>query len=301
MNRVMDDSVHGIRISHPDRIIYPQLEFSKLDLARYYERVGDLILPHLIDRPLTLVHCPDGLNSACNYLRHSKLWGPKTLRRVKIKEKTKVGDYMVADDVEGVISLAQMGVVEIHTWNSTTKDIERPNRLVWDFDPGPNIAWKDVVKAAKAIRALLETLGLQSWLKTTGGHGLHVVAPLVPDRPWDECLDFTRAVASTLAATDPALYTITFAKQGRESKILIDYLRNNRTNTSVCAFSARAREAGTVSMPIAWSKLTTRLKVEAFTVETVGKKAAVDPWRDYWKTRQRISKAVFAAIRGLTA
>jgi bifunctional non-homologous end joining protein LigD len=294
-------NVHGIRISHPDRIIYPRLDFSKLDLARYYERVGDRILPHVIDRPLTLVHCPDGLNSPCNYLRHSKLWGPKTLRRVKIKEKTKVGDYMVADDVEGVISLAQMGVVEIHTWNSTTKDIERPKRLVWDFDPGPDTAWKDVVKAAKAIRALLETLGLQSWLKTTGGHGLHVVAPLVPDRQWDECLDFTRAVASTLAASDPALYTITFAKQGRESKILIDYLRNNRTNTSVCAFSARAREAGTVSMPIEWSKLTTRLKVEAFTVETVGKKATVDPWRDYWKTRQRISKAAFTAIRKLTA
>src|SRR6478736_1460420 len=164
----MDASVHGVRISHPDRIIYPQLKFSKLDLARYYDRVGERILPHVIDRPLTLVHCPDGLNSACNYLRHTKLWGPKTLRRVKIKEKTKVGEYMVADDVDGVISLAQMGVIEIHTWNSTTKDIERPNRLVWDFDPGPKVAWKDVVKAAKAVRALLETLGLQSWLKTTG-------------------------------------------------------------------------------------------------------------------------------------
>jgi bifunctional non-homologous end joining protein LigD len=220
---------------------------------------------------------------------------------VKIKEKTKVGDYMVADDIDGVISLAQMGVVEIHTWNTTTRDLERPNRLVWDFDPGPKTAWKDVVKSAKALRAMLETLGLQSWLKTTGGHGLHVVAPLVPDRQWDECLEFTRAVASALAASDPALYTITFAKQGRESKILIDYLRNNRTNTSVCAFSARARENGGVSMPIDWSKLTTRLKPERFTVETVGKKAMADPWRDYWKTRQKISKASFAAIRKLTA
>jgi bifunctional non-homologous end joining protein LigD len=296
-----DVLVQGVRISHPDRIIYPKLDFSKLDLARYYERVGDLILPHVIDRPLTLVHCPDGLNAPCNYLRHSKLWGPKTLRRVKIKEKTKVGDYMVADNIEAVISLAQMGVVEIHTWNTTTKDIERPNRLVWDFDPGPKTAWKDVVKSAKATREMLETLGLQSWLKTTGGHGLHVVAPIVPDRQWDECLEFTRAVASALAATNPKLYTITFAKQGRESKILIDYLRNNRTNTSVCAYSARAREGGTVSMPIDWSKPTTRLKPESFTVETVGKKATPDPWRDYWKTRQKISKAAFEAIRRMTA
>jgi bifunctional non-homologous end joining protein LigD len=128
-----------------------------------------------------------------------------------------------------------------------------------------------------------------------------VVAPLVPDRQWDECLDFTRAVASALAATDPKLYTITFAKQGRESKILIDYLRNNRTNTSICAFSARARDGATVSMPIDWSKLTARLKLETFTVKTVGKKATPDPWRDYWKTRQKISRAAFAAIHNLTA
>jgi len=288
--------VRGIRISHPDRIIYPGLGFSKLDLVRYYEHVGDLILPHVVDRPLTLVHCPDGLNSPCNYMRHRKVWGPDVLRRVSIREKTKIGEYLVVDDIEGVIALAQIGVVEIHTWNSTSKDVERPNRLVWDFDPGPEASWADVVKSAKAIRDLLETLGLQSWLKTTGGHGLHVVVPIVPHRQWDECLDFARAVASALAATDRSLYTITFAKQGRESKILIDYLRNNRTNTSVCAYSARARESATVSMPIDWSQLSAKLKPEQFTVETVLKKRQSDPWKDYWKTKQKISKAAFEAI-----
>jgi bifunctional non-homologous end joining protein LigD len=294
-----DAVVRGIRISHPDRIIYPRLEFSKLDLVRYYERVGDAMLPHVIDRPLTLVHCPDGLNAPCNYMRHRKVWGPDVLRRITIREKTKVGEYLVVDDIEGVIALAQIGVVEIHTWNSTSKDIERPNRLVWDFDPGPKTPWADVVKSAKAIRELLETLGLQSWLKTTGGHGLHVVVPIVPHRQWDECLDFARAVASALAATDRSLYTITFAKQGREAKILIDYLRNNRTNTSVCAYSARARESATVSMPIDWSQLSTRLKPERFTVETVGRKALADSWKDYWKAKQKISKAAFEAIQRL--
>lgn len=291
--------VRGIRISHPDRIIYPALEFSKIDLVRYYERVGDAILRHVVDRPLTLVHCPDGLNAPCNYMRHRKVWGPDVLRRVKIKEKTKVGEYLAVDDVEGVIALAQMGVVEIHTWNSTTKDVERPNRLVWDFDPGPKSSWADVVKSAKAIRGLLETLGLRSWVKTTGGRGLHVVAPIVPQRQWDECLEFARAVAAALAATDPSLYTITFAKRGRESKILIDYLRNNRTNTSVCAYSARARDSATVSMPVDWSQLTARLKPERFTVVSAARKPLADPWKDYWKTKQKISKAALAAIQHL--
>src|SRR5689334_9769247 len=292
-----DAVVRGVRISHPDRIIYPALDFSKLDLVNYYDRVGDLILPHVIDRPLTLVHCPDGLNAPCNYMRHRKVWGPDVLRRVRIREKTKTGEYLVVDDVKGVIALAQIGVVEIHTWNSTSKDVERPNRLVWDFDPGPDTKWADVVKSAKAIRELLKTLGLQSWLKTTGGHGLHVVVPIVPHRQWDECLEFARAVASALAATDPSLYTIAFAKQGRESKILIDYLRNNRTNTSVCAYSARARESATVSMPIDWSQLSTKLKPEKFTVATVGKKPIADPWRDYWKAKQKISKTAFEAVQ----
>ena len=292
----MDTSVRGIRISHPERVIYPDLAFSKLDLVRYYDGVGERILPHVVDRPLTLVHCPDGLQAPCNYMRHRKVWGPDMLRRVRIQEKTKVGEYLAVDDTKGVIALAQMGVIEIHTWNSTTRDVERPNRLVWDFDPGPRVPWPAVIKAAKAIRELLGTLGLESWVKTTGGRGLHVVAPIVPQRQWSECLDFARAVAAALAATDPSLFTITFAKRGRESKILIDYLRNNRTNTSVCAYSARAREGATVSMPLTWEQLTARLKPERFTVESVPRLSTVDPWRGYWTTRQKISKKALAAI-----
>jgi bifunctional non-homologous end joining protein LigD len=297
----METSVRGIRISSPDRIIYPELDFSKLDLVRYYDSVGERILPHVIDRPLTLVHCPKGLLAPCNYMRHRKVWGPDVLRRVRIQEKTKVGEYLAVDDVKGVIALAQMGVIEIHTWNSTTGDIERPNRLVWDFDPGPRVKPIAVIDAAKALRDLLETLGLESWVKTTGGRGLHVVAPIVPSRQWDECLDFTRAVASALAATDPSRFTITFAKRGRESKILIDYLRNNRTNTSVCAYSARARDGATVSMPIAWDELTAKHRPERYTVKTVPALKKPDPWRGYWKARQKISRKAIDAILRVAA
>jgi bifunctional non-homologous end joining protein LigD len=292
-------TIRGIRISSPDRIVYPKLDLTKLDLVNYYDRIADRMFPHVQDRPLTLVHCPAGLQKPCNYMRHRRVWGPDVLKRVNIKEKTKVGEYLAVVNPEGVVALAQMGIVEVHTWNSTIDDVERPNRLVWDLDPGPEAKWKDIVAAAMAVRDLLETLGLESWVKTTGGRGIHVVAPLTPRRQWDECLAFAKAVAEALMRTNPSLYTISFPKHGRERKILIDYLRNNRTNTSVAAFSARAREDATVSMPVGWPQLTVKLKPESFTVLTVAKKMASDPWRGYWTCKQKISAGAFSAITKL--
>jgi bifunctional non-homologous end joining protein LigD len=176
-------TVVGVRISHPDRVIYPDLGMSKIQFAQYFERIADWIIPHLAGRPLTLVHCPAGIAAPCNFLKHAKAWGPSALRRVRIQEKTKVGEYLVADSIEAVVSLAQMGIVEIHTWNSTADDIERPNRIMWDLDPGPEVSWPQVVKAAELVREILTTLGLRSWVKTTGGRGLHVVVPLKPNEP----------------------------------------------------------------------------------------------------------------------
>jgi bifunctional non-homologous end joining protein LigD len=289
-------TVAGVRISHPDRLIYPDLGISKIQLARYYERIADWIVPHVAGRPLTLVHCPAGIAAPCNFLKHARAWGPSALRRVRIQEKTKVGEYLVADSIEAVVSLAQMGVVEIHTWNSTADDIERPNRVVWDLDPGPAVSWKQVVKAAELVRDVLATLKLTSWVKTTGGRGLHVVVPLEPKRTVAECLNFSRAVSEAVASTDPDAYTTAFAKSGREHKILIDYLRNNRTNTSVCALSSRARPGATVSMPLGWNEL-----VEPpgrWTILTAPRRLArikADPWEDYWENAQIISDASFAA------
>jgi bifunctional non-homologous end joining protein LigD len=293
-------TVVGVRISHPDRLIYPDLGISKIQLARYYEEIADWIVPHVAGRPLTLVHCPAGLAAPCIYLKHAKAWGPSALRRVKIQEKTKVGEYLVADSTEAVVSLAQMGVVEIHTWNSTMEHIERPNRIVWDLDPGPAVTWKQVLTAAGLVRAVLNTLGLTSWAKTTGGRGLHVVVPIIPAREVPECLEFSRRVSDAIAKTDPRLYTTTFAKAGRERKILIDYLRNNRTNTSVCAYSPRARPGATVSMPLDWSDLTA--SPERWTLLTAAKRLKrlrSDPWAKYWDCHQEISHATFAAVQAL--
>jgi len=232
-------------------------------------------------------------------MRHTKAWGPAALRRVRIREKTKVGEYLVADDIAGVVALIQMGMIEIHTWNATADDVERPNRIIWDLDPGPEVTWLEVVSAARAVRDVLNALGLESWVKTTGGRGLHVVVSIVPQRDWSECLTFSRAVADLLVRSEPRLYTTAFAKRGRESKILIDYLRNNRTNTSVSGFSTRARPGATVSLPVRWDELGARLRPEAFTVATVPHRVArlrSDPWSGYWTARQRLSKAIIQAV-----
>jgi bifunctional non-homologous end joining protein LigD len=290
-------TVAGVRISHPDRVIYPELGISKLQLARYYNEIGEWIVPHVARRPLTLVHCPDGLSSPCIYLRHGKAWGPRALRRVNIQEKTKVGEYLVADSLEGVVSLAQMGIVEIHTWNSTAEDIEHPNRLVWDLDPGPGVAWTQIVKAARLVRKVLKTLSLMSWVKTTGGRGLHVVAPVTPRRDVTQCLEFSRGVSEAIVRTDPRLYTTTFAKLGRERKILLDFMRNNRTNTSIAAFSPRARPGAMVSMPLDWAELSgSPSKWTLTTVPRRLKRLRKDPWAGYWTAAQEISDEALAAL-----
>jgi bifunctional non-homologous end joining protein LigD len=200
--------------------------------------------------------------------------------------------------VAAIVSLAQMDVLEIHTWNSRMDDVERPDRIVLDLDPGPEVHWTDVVAGARLARTLLADRGLASFLKTTGGRGLHVVVPLVPERDWSDCWAFSRTVAEAMVRERPALYTTAMAKAGREGKILVDYLRNNRTNTSVAAFSTRARPTAPVSVPVAWEELAPRLRSDRFTVRDVERRLArlaEDPWREYWTLRQRLPKAAATA------
>jgi bifunctional non-homologous end joining protein LigD len=210
---------------------------------------------------------------------------------VKIREKTKVGEYMVVDTVEALVSLAQMNVMEIHTWNSTVEHLEQPDRIVLDLDPGDHVTWSDVVAAAKRVREVLSRLRLDAWVKTTGGRGLHVVVPIVPEHSWSRCLEFARAIALLMVEQDPDRYTSNFRKQGREGKILIDYLRNNRTNTSICAFSVRARSGAPVSVPIEWKDLRPPLEPAQLGITSLAeilRRRRSDAWRGYWQTRQRL-------------
>lgn len=281
--------VGGVVVTHADRVLFPAAGLTKLDLVRYYDAVADAMLPHLAGRPLTLKQCaPD--NEHCRYLRHSGERAPSAVRVVRIQEKTKVGTYMIVDDRPALLALAQRNIVELHTWNATAPAIERPDRLVFDLDPGPDVRWPAVVTAARLVRARLEDVGLKSWVKSTGGNGLHVVVPLEPRADWAACLAFARQVSASIAAADPRRYTIRFAKAGRESRILVDYLRNNRTNTSVCAYSVRARPKATVSMPVGWDELTPRWRPDRWTLATAVRHVVdrPDPWSGYFRCRQRL-------------
>lgn len=279
----------GITITHPERVLFPDEGYTKLDLVRYYDAVADWILPHLAARPLTLKQCAPNVDH-CRYLRHSGERAPKQVRVINIQEQTKVGDYMVIDNVAGLIALAQRNIIEFHTWNSVASRVEEPDRVVFDLDPGPEVPWKDTIAAARLVRSSLQTIGLESWVKTTGGKGLHVVVPIVPRHEWSDCLQFASAVAGEIAEHDPTRFTTKFAKQGRASQILIDYLRNNRTNTSIAAYSVRARAGAPVSIPLSWDELTTRLSPRRWSMRATPKLLAArkDPWAGYFRARQRL-------------
>jgi bifunctional non-homologous end joining protein LigD len=193
----------------------------------------------------------------------------------------------------------QMGVLELHTWNADFARIEYPNRLVIDLDPGDEVSWGRVVDGARAVRDALGALGLASFVKTTGGRGLHVVVPLQPHAEWSACLAFTRALAEAIERSAPDVYTTDFARSGRARKILIDYLRNNRTNTSVAAFSTRARPHAPVSVTLTWRELSASLEPASFTVQTVParlQRLRNDPWADYWTSRQKLTTQMRKAI-----
>ncbi len=292
--------VAGVRLTHPERVLYPEPPLTKLDLARYYEDVGEWLLPHLVGRPLSLVRCPSGLGS-CFYVKHATTADATVLRQIAIREKDETRRYAVVDGLPGVMALVQMSILEIHTWNSVAADLERPNRVIIDLDPGPQNTWAQVLEAAELVRIAFETLGLQSFVKTTGGKGLHVVVPLQPERDWNACLGFARGVAEFIVRQHPTRYTTAMPKAGREKKILLDYYRNHRGATAIAAFSTRARPGAPVSVPLAWDELSPRVKSDHFTVANVRRRLRrlkADPWREYWTLRQRISAKALAAVAG---
>ncbi|XYI00340.1 non-homologous end-joining DNA ligase [Sorangium sp. So ce1128] len=292
-------SVAGVRLSHPDKVLYPSQGITKRELALYYASIAERMVPQVKDRPLTLVRCPEGADRECIYMKHSKVWGPSALRRVTIQEKTKAGEYLVADSAEALVSLAQMGTLEIHTWNSTTSKLELPDRVVFDLDPDPSVSWDRVIAAALLLRERLTDLGLESFVKTTGGKGFHIVVPLAPRSGWDECLAFTKALAGDIARRDPKGYTIVVSKAQRKGKIFIDYLRNTRGATSVAAYSTRARPGAPVSTPLSWEELGPEVRSDQFTIRNLPERLAslkADPWARYGNVRQKITPAMLRAL-----
>jgi bifunctional non-homologous end joining protein LigD len=210
-----------------------------------------------------------------------------------------VGEYLVVDDLPGLIGLVQIGILEIHTWNAVADRLEQPDRLVFDLDPDPSVSWERVIEAAHRVRDRLAELGLASFLKTTGGKGLHVVVPLQRGPGWEGTGGFAEAVANDIANEDPGSYTAVMSKAKRKGKIFIDYLRNYRGATSVAAYSTRAKLDAPVSVPLRWDELTPALKSDHFTLANLPQRfesLEADPWADYWKTRQRLTASQRKAV-----
>ncbi len=281
-------SVAGVALTHPERIYWDDAGVTKADLARYYETVWDRMKPHVTGRVLALVRCPDGQTAQCFYQKHASA-GVDATRLHEVKEPG--GEMsMSIDDLPGLISLAQAGALEIHVRGSTVGHLEEADRLVFDLDPGPGVAWKEVVEAARAVRARLAKLGLTSFVKSTGGKGLHVVAPIAPAR-WNEVKAFCRAFAEAMAADEPGRYVATIRKTARKGRIFVDYLRNSREATAIAPYSTRARPGATVSAPLSWEELGRMKTASPFTVATMPRRLARlrrDPWAGIGKLRQRL-------------
>jgi bifunctional non-homologous end joining protein LigD len=291
--------VAGVRLSNPDKVLYPDRRLTKRDLALYYERIADWILPHLRDRPLTIVRCPEGQQGQCFYQKHVTDQFPKSIVRVEIEEGGKTVNYGAVNSLAGLVALVQMGVLELHIWGAHRDRVERPDYAVFDLDPDEGLAWSRVVEGARLMRDLLAELGLRSFLKTTGGKGLHVVLPLARRHGWDEVKSFTKAVAEMVAAADPARYTSHMPKAQRKGRIYIDYLRNQRGATSIAAYSTRSRPGAPVSAPLAWDELDSEAGANTFTVENLPQRLdrlAADPWAGFAAVRQWITADMRRAV-----
>ena len=296
-----ETDIAGVRLTHPDRVLYPEQGLTKGDLARFYAEISEWILPYVVKRPLSLVRCPEGREKQCFFQKHATAGTPEHLKPVRVEEDAASTQYLYLENEKGLVSLVQMGVLEIHPWGSRVGRLEAPDLLTLDLDPSPGVPWQRVTEAARRSRALLEELGLTSFVKTTGGKGLHVVVPLAPRESWLRVKQFSQAIAEELVRRHPKDYTATLSKSARIGKIFLDYLRNSRGATAVAAYSTRARAGAPVSTPIGWDELGHGGGSDRFTVKSLPKRLATlkeDPWADYLKTRQAIPKKFLAAVQG---
>ena len=288
----MSDPVfHGVRLSHPEKVLYPEQGITKRALVEYYEAVADWMLPHVVSRPISLVRCPAGRAKKCFFQRHAGSGVPPQLFEVNISGFEDSGAYLYIKNISGLIALVQMGVLELHPWGSRVDNPMRPDRVIFDLDPGEGLAFGEVVKAARELRAFVADMGLVSFLKTTGGKGLHIVAPIARRYSWPEVKTFAKRIGEAMTARSPERYLTRISIAERRGKIFIDYLRNDPTSTAVGPYSTRAREGAPVATPLAWDELTPKLDPKAFDINSVPKRLAKlksDPWEGIAKLAQKL-------------
>ncbi|HVX15024.1 MAG TPA: DNA ligase D [Pirellulales bacterium] len=293
------DPLGGIRLTNPERLLYPQEGITKLDLARFYTEIGDWILPHVVERPLSLLRCPKGLADKCFFHKHLDAGVAEALEQVMIREDDKDAPYLFVRDVDGILALVQMGVLEIHLWGARADSVEKPDRLVFDLDPEAGLPWSRAVEAAERVRDVLHEFDLESFVKTTGGKGLHVVVPIARRHEWPQIKSFAKGLAQRIATEAPDRYTINPLKARRVGRVFIDYLRNERGATSIAAYSTRARTGAPVSVPVAWKELKIDLSGDHFCVQNLParlSKLKHDPWRELPSLRQSLTASALKAV-----
>ena len=290
---VSDADLASVWVTNPDREMFGAGGPSKLDLALYYARVGDWIMPELVNRPVSLVRCPTGKAEDCFFQRHAMPGMPEVIKRIPLREEgsKKRADYLYVEDARGLLALAQFGAIEFHTWGCRVDQPERPDRIVFDLDPDESLPWREVVSAAHAVADALRELDLVPFVKTTGGKGLHVVVPIARRHDWPEVRAFCEAFARQQAQEAPTRFTANMANRERRGRIFNDYLRTARGATADAADTTRALPVASVSTPLAWDELSETIRADHFRIDNLRQRLDVlrqVPWPDFFTIRQRL-------------
>ena len=283
------DTVAGVKLTHPERVLWADAGVTKLDLARFYESIAAWILPQIVGRPLSLVRCPAGAEGQCFFQKHSWAGLSDHIRRETVRDEGGEEEVLFVEDLAGLVALVQSGVLEIHPWGSRIDDVARADRVTMDLDPGEGVAWIDVIDAAREVRQRLSADDLDSFVKTTGGKGLHVVVPLDGGRDWAAVKRYAKSLADAMERDAPDRYVAKSTKAARRGRIYVDYLRNGRGATAVAAYSTRARPGATCSVPLDWSELTPSSAPDRDTVLNLAerlKRRKGDPWAEIGRLRQ---------------
>jgi bifunctional non-homologous end joining protein LigD len=284
----------SITLTHPDRLYWPEDGITKEGLANYYSDVWSHIAPFVIARPLALLRCPDGIGDTCFFQKHAWKGINRAIRLMQDPKDKAAGSFLVIEDLDGLIALAQAGVLEIHPWGAALNALETPDTMIFDLDPAQNVAWTDIIAGAKEIKERLAKAGLPAFVKTSGGKGLHVYVPLKPKASWDEVKAFAKTLAESMAQDNPGRFISVATKAKRKGLIFVDYLRNGRGATAVAPYSTRARPGAAVSMPLAWSELNESIGPAYFTIENALARLAnlkTDPWSGFRATEVALPTA----------
>jgi bifunctional non-homologous end joining protein LigD len=288
----------GVKLTSPDRVIYPGQGVTKADLVAYYAAVAERMLPYIENRPLSLLRCPQGRAKYCFFQKHDTGGFPDEMKSVLITEKDGTQeDYFYIDSLAGLIAGTQMNVLEWHLWGARTKNVERPERIIFDIDPDEGLDFEHVRSAATDIRDGLEEIGLQSYALVSGGKGIHVIAPLKPSLEWPEIKAFCKAFAQSLVERYPDRFTANMSKAKRKGKLFVDYLRNERGSTAVSPWSSRSREGAPAAVPVTWDELQTVTAANQFTLALAAERAKLpDPWKDYFSLSQTVTKTMLKRL-----